>query len=67
MFAVRSLDAGNWDALEDLFGRAGASNGCWCMYWRIDPGYHQRPRSKSRDDLRQLDGRLLAADSAATR
>jgi hypothetical protein len=26
-----------WPALEDLFGAAGASNGCWCMYWRIGP------------------------------
>jgi hypothetical protein len=22
-------------ALEVLFGKGGASNGCWCMYWRI--------------------------------
>ena len=54
MFTVRLLDADNWDALEDLFGRAGASNGCWCMYWRIGPGYRQRPRAENRDDLRKL-------------
>jgi hypothetical protein len=34
---VRALTLECWPALEDLFGRAGASNGCWCMYWRIGP------------------------------
>lgn len=43
-----------WPALEDLFGRAGASNGCWCMYWRIGPRYHERPREENRHDLRRL-------------
>jgi GNAT superfamily N-acetyltransferase len=43
-----------WPALEDLFGRAGASNGCWCMYWRIGPRYHERPREENRRDLRRL-------------
>ncbi|HEY6296217.1 MAG TPA: hypothetical protein VIX15_11180 [Streptosporangiaceae bacterium] len=33
----------HWPALEDLFGRSGASNGCWCMYWRIGPRYRERP------------------------
>lgn len=23
-----------WDDLEQLFGKRGASGGCWCMYWR---------------------------------
>jgi GNAT superfamily N-acetyltransferase len=23
-----------WDDLERLFGKRGASGGCWCMYWR---------------------------------
>ena len=32
---ISPLTSGRWPALEDLFGRAGASNGCWCMYWRI--------------------------------
>ena len=51
---VRPLTADCWPALEDLFGRGGASNGCWCMYWRIGSRYHQRPRAQNRDDLRQL-------------
>jgi len=51
---VSPLTAERWDALEDLFGRGGASNGCWCMYWRIGPGYHDRPREENRQDLRRL-------------
>ena len=51
---VRPLTAGQWPALEDLFGRAGASNGCWCMYWRIGPRYKERPRGENKHDLEQL-------------
>jgi hypothetical protein len=38
-FTVRAVTSAQWPALEDLFGRSGASNGCWCMYWRIGPRY----------------------------
>ena len=31
---IRPLTPDLWPALEDLFGKRGASNGCWCMYWR---------------------------------
>jgi GNAT superfamily N-acetyltransferase len=51
---IRPLTGETWPALEDLFGPAGASNGCWCMYWRIGPRYKQRPRAGNRDELRQL-------------
>jgi GNAT superfamily N-acetyltransferase len=50
---VRPLTAERWPALEDLFGRAGASNGCWCMYWRIGPRYRDRPRQDNKHDLEQ--------------
>ena len=53
-FTVRPLTAERWPALEDLFGRAGASNGCWCMYWRIGPRYRDRPREDNKRDLEQL-------------
>jgi GNAT superfamily N-acetyltransferase len=52
--AVRPLTPERWPALEDLFGPAGASNGCWCMYWRLGPRYKDRPRENNRDDLRRL-------------
>jgi GNAT superfamily N-acetyltransferase len=51
---VRPLTLETWPALEDLFGRAGASNGCWCMYWRLGPGYRNRPREQNRRDLCEL-------------
>ena len=51
---VRPLTADIWPALEDLFGRPGGSNGCWCMYWRIGPRYHHRPRADNRRDLQRL-------------
>jgi len=57
---IRPLTAQQWPALEDLFGRAGASNGCWCMYWRIGPRYRSRPRADNEEDL----ARLAAAGSA---
>jgi GNAT superfamily N-acetyltransferase len=42
-----------WPALAGLFGRGGASNGCWCMYWILGPDYHRRARELNRDALRQ--------------
>ena len=53
-FTIRSLTTEHWPALEDLFGKPGASNGCWCMYWRIGPRYHQRPREDNKTELRRL-------------
>ena len=69
-FVIRALTAEHWPALEDLFGKAGASNGCWCMYWRIGPAYRSRPRPDNRSDLRELAGSghppgLLAFDGDA--
>ncbi len=40
--------------LEKLFGKQGACNGCWCMYWRIGPDYHKRNRSLNKTDLQQI-------------
>lgn len=51
---VHPLTPANWSALEDLFGKGGASNGCWCMYWRIGPAYHRGPRAQNRGALRAL-------------
>ena len=51
---VRPLTRDLWPSLEDLFGKGGASNGCWCMYWRIGPGYAKRPRQKNRTAFRRI-------------
>ena len=66
---VHPLTPARWSALEDLFGKGGASNGCWCMYWRIGPAYQRRPRAQNRDALRAIVERgpapgLLAFDGA---
>ena len=45
---VRPLTPDLWPQLEELFGRVGACNGCWCMYWRIGGAYNQRPREKNK-------------------
>ena len=45
---VRPLTPDLWPQLEELFGRVGACNGCWCMYWRIGGAYGQRPREKNK-------------------
>lgn len=51
---VRALTPDLWPALEDLFGKPGASNGCWCMYWRIGSLYRQRPRDENRSAFRRI-------------
>jgi len=51
---ISPLTIEHWPALEELFGKAGASNGCWCMYWRLGPRYRERPRDDNRRDRRQL-------------
>jgi hypothetical protein len=38
-FTILPLTPDLWPALEDLFGKWGASNGCCCMYWRIGGAY----------------------------
>jgi hypothetical protein len=53
-FTISPLTAARWPALEDLFGGAGASNGCWCMYWRIGPRCRDRPRADNKRDLQRL-------------
>ena len=49
---IRPLTAERWPALEDLFGKDGACNGCWCMYWRIGSRYRNRPHQKNRAEFR---------------
>jgi GNAT superfamily N-acetyltransferase len=39
---IRPLTPDLWPALEDLFGKHGACNGCWCMYWRIGAAYRKK-------------------------
>jgi len=65
--AIWPLTPSLWPALEDLFGKGGASNGCWCMYWRIGAEYHKRPREMNKRAFHRIvkqgpPPRLLAFD-----
>ena len=51
---IRPLTSSLWPSLEALFGKGGASNGCWCMYWRIGPEYHKRAREKNKKALHRI-------------
>ena len=51
---TRPLTPELWPALEDLFGKHGACDGCWCMYWRIGAAYRKRPRSDNKDAFREI-------------
>jgi GNAT superfamily N-acetyltransferase len=51
---IRPVTPDLWPALENLFGKAGASNGCWCMYWRLGGTYRDRPREANKEALRNI-------------
>jgi len=51
---IRPLTADLWLALEDLFGKHGACNGCWCMYWRIGAAYRKRPSEKNKAAFKRI-------------
>ncbi len=53
-WTLRPADADQWPAIEDLFGRTGASDGCWCLYWRIGPAYGKRPRTENKAALEAI-------------
>jgi GNAT superfamily N-acetyltransferase len=51
---IEPLTPDLWPALEDLFGKKGACNGCWCMYWRIGAAYRHRSRELNRKDFEKV-------------
>jgi GNAT superfamily N-acetyltransferase len=51
---IRPLTPDLWPALEDLFGKNGACNGCWCMYWRIGSAYRKRPREQNKAAFQEV-------------
>lgn len=51
---TRPLTADLWPALEDLFGKSGACNGCWCMYWRIGAAYRKQPGADNKAAFREV-------------
>ena len=53
-FAIRPVTPELWPSLVDLFGKFGASNGCWCMYWRLGGAYRDAPIGANKEALRQI-------------
>jgi len=51
---IKPLTPDLWPSLEDLFGKKGACNGCWCMYWRIGSEYHKRSRDLNRLEFKDI-------------
>jgi hypothetical protein len=51
---IRPLTPELWPALEDLFGKLGACNGCWCMYMRIGAAYRKRPPAANKAAFREV-------------
>jgi GNAT superfamily N-acetyltransferase len=51
---IRPLTPDLWPALEDLFGKNGACNGCWCMYARIGSAYRKRPPEENKAGFREI-------------
>ena len=51
---IRPLTLDLWPAFAELFGKTGACNGCWCMYWRIGAEYTRQPREKNRAAFRKI-------------
>jgi GNAT superfamily N-acetyltransferase len=51
---IRPLTPDLWPALEDLFGKNGACNGCWCMYGRIGSAYRKRSGKENKLAFREV-------------
>src|SRR5262249_45311462 len=51
---IESLTPKLWPAFEDLFGKKGACNGCWCMNWRIGREYCRRSPEANKADFKAI-------------
>src|SRR5262249_3423464 len=51
---IHPLTPDRWPELVKLFGKNGACNGCWCMYWRIGSDYRKRPREQNKAAFREV-------------
>jgi len=62
-----------WDDLEKLFGKSGACEGCWCMFWRLSSKEYKNTSAEDRKnalyelsrDLNHPPGLLCYADDKA--
>ena len=50
---TRDLGPGDFPLLAGLFGPSGACAGCWCMWWRLEPGEQLRDIAHAQARRRQ--------------
>lgn len=53
-YKIRPLTPDLWSAFADLFGKLGACNECWCMYWRIGAQYRKQSRAANKRAFHKL-------------
>lgn len=52
---VRPVTPERWGDLERLFGKHGASSGCWCMWWRLPRAqFQQQAGQKNKEALKAI-------------
>lgn len=52
---IAPVTADRWTDLEALFGKSGASAGCWCMWWRTPhKGWKERQGETNRLEMKAL-------------
>lgn len=58
---IQPADHSRWDDLRSLFGERGATEGCWCMYWRRQRAEYEANRGGGNQSaLRDLCTRPVA-------
>ncbi|HET7578818.1 MAG TPA: GNAT family N-acetyltransferase [Bacillales bacterium] len=52
---IRPLTPDRWHDVERLFGKYGASEGCWCMNWRLrNKDFKNRSNAANRSDFKEI-------------
>ena len=52
---VHPLTPERWGDLETLFGKRGASSGCWCMWWRLPRAqFQQQAGQRNKEALKAI-------------
>jgi len=53
---IHKVTEQDFPLIEQLFGKNGACEGCWCMYWRVDTNkeYKEGCGTKNKNSLKKL-------------
>lgn len=52
---IHPLTPERWHEMERLFGKHGACEGCWCMYWRVrNKDFKKRSNAANRADFKNI-------------